>query len=64
MSGHESSLAHVPSGQLLGDVEGLPNIRVVEVGGRGCGVCAGGVQAHLVPGTQQPLLVWTQGEGL
>lgn len=40
--GHGSSLAHVPAGQLLRDVEGLPDIRVVEVGGGGGGVGAGG----------------------
>lgn len=65
MSGHRSSLAHVPAGQLLGDVEGLPNIWVVEVGGGGCGVGAGGIQAYLVPRTQQQCLgAGTQGEGL
>lgn len=41
-------VAHVPLGQLLGDVEGLPDIRVVEVGGGGCCVRAGG------PGSPSP----------
>lgn len=46
-------------------MEGLPNIRVVEVGGGGCGVGAGGIQAYLVPRTQQQCLgARTQGEGL
>lgn len=63
--GHGSSLAHVPAGQLLRDVEGLPDIRVVEVGGGGGGVGAGGIQADLVPRAQQQCLgARAQGEGL
>lgn len=53
MSGHRTSLAHVPAGQLLGDVEGLPHESVIEVGGGGCGVGAGGIQVHRNPRTQQ-----------
>lgn len=54
-SGHRTSLAHVPLGQLVGDVEGLPYVRIVEVGGGGCGVGAGGVHTHLALRTQQNL---------
>lgn len=64
MSGHRSSLAHVPVGQRLRDVESLPNVWVVEVGGRGRGVGAGRIQAYLFPRTQQQCLgAWTQGRG-
>lgn len=52
-SSHRSSLAHVPAGQRLRDVESLPNIRVVEVGGGGCGVGAWRIQAYLVPRPKQ-----------
>lgn len=47
--GHRASLAHVPLWQLFRDVEGLPHVRVVEVGGSSCRVGAGGVHAHFVP---------------
>lgn len=50
-----TSLAQVPVGQLLGDVEGLPHERVVEVGGGSCGVGTGGIHVHSNPRTQQCL---------
>ena len=63
-AGRKASLAHVPVGQLLGDVEGLPHIGVVEVRGGGCGVGAGGVHAQPIPRTQQCLGARTAGQGL
>lgn len=62
-STHRNPLAQVPAGQLLGNVERLPHVRVVEVVGGGRGVGAGGVQVHLLPRTQQRLGGGHRGSG-